>query len=80
MIIEEEDEEELLDDMFAVASTEKKKIKKIKRIFVRSHFGFMAMLLTDFLAETHRSCSHHDYIGLCCGFRRVLLCDLGRTT
>lgn len=33
MVVEEEEED--LDDMFAVATTEKKKIKKIKRVVVR---------------------------------------------
>ena len=35
MVVEEEDEEEDLDDMFAVAATEKKKVKKIRRVHVR---------------------------------------------
>lgn len=34
MIVEEEDEEEDLDDMFAVAATEKK-VKKIRHVLVR---------------------------------------------
>lgn len=80
MIIEEEEEEEDLDDMFAVATTDKKKIKKIKRVLVRERFGSIITPLTDGLPESHRSCSHHDYTGLCCRFRRVLLCDIGRTT
>ena len=47
MIIEEEDEEEDLDDMFAVAATEKKRIKKIKRVLVRERFCPLTTLFTD---------------------------------
>lgn len=43
MIVEEEEED--LDDMFAVATTEKK-IKKIKRVLVREHLGPVIMSLT----------------------------------
>lgn len=37
-MIVEEDEEEDLDDMFSVAATDKRKVKKIRRIVVCGHF------------------------------------------
>ena len=43
MIVEEEEED--LDDMFAVATTEKK-VKKIKRVVVREHLGSTTTSLT----------------------------------
>ena len=64
MVIEEEED---LDDMFAVATTEKKRVKKIKRVLVCERPGSIILLLIDCLPETRRSCSHHDYTGLCCG-------------
>jgi len=46
MVVEEGDEEEDLDDMFAVATTEKNKVKKIRRVVVREHLGLVVTSLT----------------------------------
>ena len=46
MIVEDEDDEEDLDDMFAVPTTEKNKVKKIRRIVVREHLELIVMSLT----------------------------------
>lgn len=43
MIVEEEDD---LDDMFAVVTTEKKKVKQIRRVLVREHMGSTIASLT----------------------------------
>jgi serine/threonine-protein kinase PRP4 len=46
MVVEEEGYEEDLDDMFAVAATDKKKVKKIRRVLVREQLGSIVMSLT----------------------------------
>lgn len=45
MIVEDGDEEDDLDDMFAVATTEKK-VKKIKRVLVSKYLGSIISPLT----------------------------------